>query len=191
MRGSGNGAHAPLLRVKTMRPAFLTPTIATLIACGSPMLLAQEFSAAAAVDPAPAPTLTYQGRLLEGVTAVNGARTFDFSLLDSTGTSLWNSGSMTLTVTEGLYSVVLGSSGMPALPTALLGKAGLRLRVVLGGPTLTPDAAIVPAFQASAAWEVTGAFSGDVTGTQNQILVMKLQGTPLDLTTTAPAINAP
>ena len=58
MRGSGNGAHAPLLRVKTMRPAFLTPTIATLIACGSPMLLAQEFSAAAAVDPAPAPTLT-------------------------------------------------------------------------------------------------------------------------------------
>ena len=186
MRGSGNGAHAPLLRVKTMRPAFLTPTIATLIACGSPMLLAQEFSAAAAVDPAPAPTLTYQGRLLEGVTAVNGARTFDFSLLDSTGTSLWNSGSMTLTVTEGLYSVVLGSSGMPALPTALLGKAGLRLRVVLGGQTLTPDAAIVPAFQASAAWEVTGAFSGDVTGTQNQILVMKLQGTPLDLTTHAP-----
>jgi len=186
MRGSENGAHAPLLRVNTMRPSFLTPTIATLIACGSPMLPAQELPVAAAVDPAPAPTLTYQGRLLEGATAVNGARTFAFSLLDSAGAELWSSGTLTLTVTEGLYSVVLGGTGMPALPTALLGKAGLKLHVLLGGQALTPDAAIVPAFQASAAWEVTGAFSGDVSGTQNQILVMKLQGTPLDLTTNAP-----
>ena len=169
-----------------MRPSFLTPTIATLIACGSPMLPAQELPVAAAVDPAPAPTLTYQGRLLEGATAVNGARTFAFSLLDSAGAELWSSGTLTLTVTEGLYSVVLGGTGMPALPTALLGKAGLKLHVLLGGQALTPDAAIVPAFQASAAWEVTGAFSGDVSGTQNQILVMKLQGTPLDLTTNAP-----
>ena len=186
MRGSENGSHALLLRVYTMRPSFLTPTIATLIACGGSVLPAQERPAVSAVDPAPAPTLTYQGRLMEGVTAVNGARTFAFSLLDSTGAELWSSGSLTLTVTEGLYSVVLGGTGMPALPTALLGKAGLKLHVVLGGQVLTPDAAIVPAFQASAAWEVTGAFSGDLSGTQNQILVMKLQGTPLDLTTNAP-----
>ena len=186
MRGSENGSHAPLLWVNAMRPAFLTPTIATLIAWGSPPLTAQERSVAAAVDAAPAPTLAYQGRLVEGTTAVNGARTFDFSLLDSTGAELWNSGPLTLTVTDGLYSVVLGSTGMPALPVAIMGKSGLKLRVVLAGQTLTPDAAIVPAFQASAAWEVTGAFSGDVSGTQNQILVMKLQGTALDLTTNAP-----
>ena len=169
-----------------MRHSFLTPTIAALIACSSPMLLAQELSVTAAVDAAPAPTIAYQGRLLEGTTPANGARQFVFSILDSAGVEQWSSGPLSVTVTEGLYSVVLGGPGMPGLPVALLGKAGLKLHVVLAGQALSPDATIVPAFQARSAWEVTGAFSGDLAGTQNQILIMKLQGTPLDLTTTAP-----
>ena len=186
MRGSENGSHAPLLRVNTMRLAFLTPTIATLIAWGSPMLPAQEAPTVAAADPAPAPTMTYQGRLVEGTTVVNGARQFVFSILDSTGAELWNSGTLTITVTEGLYAVGLGGAGMPPMPTAMLGKAGLKLHVVLAGQPMTPDVSIIPAFQANAAWIVTGPFSGDVTGTQNELLVLKLQGTPLDLTTSAP-----
>ena len=171
-----------------MRHSFLTPTIAALVACTAlPPLRAQELPVAAAVDAAPAPTIAYQGRLLEGTTPANGARPFVFGILDSAGVEQWSSGPLTLTVTDGLYSVVLGATGMPALPLALLGKAGLKLHVTLAGQALTPDATIVPAFQARSAWEVTGSFSGDLAGTQNQILVMKLQGTPLDLTTTAPA----
>jgi hypothetical protein len=148
-------------------------------------LIAQEPLLAAA-DAAPAPIIAYQGRLLEGTTPANGARQFVFSILDSAGAEQWNSGQLTLTVTDGLYSVVLGATPMPGLPGAMLGKAGLKLHIVLSGQALTPDATIVPAFQARSAWEVTGSFSGDLAGTQNQILIMKLQGTPLDLTTNAP-----
>ena len=170
-----------------MRHPFLTPSVAALIACSGPSLSAQELAAPAVVDAAPAPTIAYQGRLLEGATAVNGARAFAFSILDSAGAEQWSSGPLTLTVTEGLYSVVLGSAGMPTLPVAMLGKAGLKLHVLLAGQALTPDATIVPAFQARSAWEVTGSFGGDLSGTQNQILIMKLQGTLIDLTTNAPA----
>jgi len=154
-----------------MRRAFLTPTIATLIACvGVPVLQAQVAEAAA--DVAPLPTLAYQGRLLEGTTAVSGVRSFTFSILDSTSTELWNSGAQTLTVSEGLYSVVLGATGMPTLPAATLGKAGLKLHVTVSGQALAPDVDIVPAFQAISAWALAGSFSGDLGGTQNQTLVL-------------------
>ncbi|MEI6472435.1 MAG: hypothetical protein WCO20_07300, partial [Holophagaceae bacterium] len=171
-----------------MRHSFLTPTIAALVACAPmPLLKAQDAPLAAAADVAPTPTLAYQGRLMEGAAAANGARVFAFSILDSAGVEQWASGNLTLTVNEGLYAVVLGATGMPALPVTLLGKAGLKLHVKLSGLALTPDIDIVPAFQARSAWEVTGPFAGDVTGTQNTTLVMKLQGTPLDLTTNAPS----
>ena len=171
-------------RVATLR--LLNPTLAALIACSGSVLSAQEPSVVVTADAAPAPTIAYQGRLIEGTTPANGARPFVFSILDSTGAEQWSSGPLTLTVTDGLYAVVLGSTGMPALPVALLGKAGLQLHVTLSGQALTPDATIVPTFQARSAWEVVGTFSGDLSGTQNQILIMKLQGTPLDLTTNPP-----
>ena len=168
-----------------MRRAFLTPTIAALVACvGVPVLQAQVSEAAAEV--APLPTLAYQGRLLEGATAVSGVRSFTFSVLDSSNAELWNSGVQTLTVSEGLYSVVLGATGMPTLPVGMLAKAGLKLHVTVSGQALAPDVDIVPAFQAISAWTLAGSFSGDLGGTQNQTLVMKLQGIPLDLTTTPP-----
>ena len=169
-----------------MLQMFRTLSFAAAVACGVMPLFAQEPPLAAAADAAPAPTIAYQGRLIEGTTVANGSRQFVFSILDSAGAEQWNSGQLTLTVTDGLYSVVLGGTGMPALPSAMLGKAGLKLHVLLAGQALTPDATIVPAFQARSAWEVTGSFSGDLSGTQNQILIMKLQGTPLDLTTNAP-----
>ncbi len=169
-----------------MRPSLLTPTITALIACTAFVLQAQVAPIAVAADLAPLPAIAYQGRLMEGAAAANGARSFTFSILDSAGAEHWNSGTLTLTVSEGLYSVVLGATGMPALPATLLGKAGLKLHVVLAGQAMTPDVDIIPAFQARSAWEVTGDFAGDVTGTQNQTLIMKLQGMPLDLTTTTP-----
>ena len=169
-----------------MLQMFRTLSFAAAIACGVTPLFAQELPLTAAADAAPAPTIAYQGRLIEGTTPANGARQFVFSILDSAGAEQWSSGQQTLTVTDGLYSVVLGGTGMPGLPVAMLGKAGLTLHITLSGQALVPDATIVPAFQARSAWEVTGSFSGDLSGTQNQILIMKLQGTPLDLTTNAP-----
>jgi hypothetical protein len=170
-----------------MRRSFPTTTIAALLACTAlPVVQAQTIATA---DPAPAPTLAYQGRLIEGTVAVSGVRGFTFSLLDSAGAEQWNSGTQSLTVTDGLYAVVLGATGMPALPVAILGKASLKLHVTVTGQALSPDVDIVPAFQARSAWELTGSFSGDLGGTQNQTLLMKLQGLPLDLTTTPPTMG--
>ena len=171
-----------------MRYSFLTPTLAAIIAGVSPLSLpAQESLVAAVADLAPVPTMAYQGRLVEGGVSANGARVFTFAILDASGLAQWTSGNVTLTVSDGLYSVVLGAAPMPAMPSAMLGKAGLKLHVTISGQALTPDVDIVPALQARSAWELTGPIAGDVTGTQNQTLVMKLQGTPLDLTTNAPS----
>src|ERR1700681_700389 len=74
-------------------------------------------------DPAPSPELAYEGRLTEANLLVTGARPFIFSILDSNGNELWNSGLQILTVTGGLYGVVLGAAGMPAIPASLTLKA--------------------------------------------------------------------
>ena len=167
-----------------MRHPFLSPTVAMII--GLSFISARPGFSQQAVDPTPLPQVAYQGRLIEGSLPVTGARVFTFAILDSTGLELWNSGNQTLTVDAGLYGVVLGSTGMPSIPTTVLGHSGLRLRVTIGGSALTPDVDVLPAFQARSAWELVGAFNGDLGGTQNETLVMKLQGIPLDLTTTPP-----
>ena len=167
-----------------MRHPFLSPTVAMII--GLSVVTPRPAMAQQAVDPTPLPQVAYQGRLLEGGAPITGARVFVFSILDSARNELWNSGNQTLTVDAGLYAVVLGSTGMTPIPAAVLAKNGLLLHVTIGGTPLAPDVDILPAFQARSAWELVGAFSGDVSGTQNQTMVMKLQGLPLDLTTTPP-----
>ena len=166
-----------------MRQPFLPPTVAMML--GLSAVAARPTFALQATNPTPPPQVAYQGRLLEGTVAVTGARVFTFAILDATGLELWNSGNQTLTVDAGLYGVVLGT-GMTAIPSSVLARSGLRLRVTIGGSALTPDVDIIPAFQARSAWEIIGGFAGDLAGTQNKTLVMKLQGLPLDLTTTAP-----
>ncbi len=163
------------LKVPPLRHALRTPLLAILLA-----------APALAADPAPPPTLAYQGRLLEGAAPVTGDRSFTFTILDAAGSPVWHSGPQTLAVNVGLYSAVLGSAGMPPMPAEILGRAGLKLHVTLSGLALTPDVDIIPGFQARSAWEVTGAFAGDLTGTQGQTQVTGLQGYPLDLTTAAP-----
>ena len=90
-----------------MRHRFLTPTVATLVALGAlgtarAQVLPETAASQAVSDPTPTPLLAYQGRLLEAGVGANGARSFVFSLLDPTGTELWNSGAQTLTVANGL-----------------------------------------------------------------------------------------
>ena len=133
-----------------MKRTLLTRSILALIAFSGSGLHAQAPLAAAA-DAAPLPTIAYQGRLIEGVTPANGVRSFAFSILDGAGVEQWHSGTVTLTVNEGLYSVALGTTGMTAFPSTLLAKAGLKLRVTVSGTLLSPDVSITPAFQASSA----------------------------------------
>ena len=146
------------------------------------ILCLAERSVAQTADPAPSPVLAYQGRLLEFNNPVTATRNFVFSIVDSTGKQLWSSGSQALTVTGGLYAVVLGSSGMPPLPDSLLLRANLWLRVTVEGVQLSPDVPVIPALQANSAWNVRGPFFGDISGTQQNISVDKLKGVAIDLT---------
>lgn len=131
-------------------------------------------------DPAPNPVLAYEGRLIESGTPVTGVRAFTFSILDSNGNELWNSGPQSLMVTEGIYGVILGATGMPVLPSSLVLKANLQLQVIADGVQLSPNIPLIPALQASVAWNVIGPFLGDVSGTQQTTSVDKLKGTPID-----------
>ena len=133
-------------------------------------------------DPTPSPVLAYEGRLTESNTLVTGTRPFVFSILDSNGNELWNSGAQNINVVEGLYGVVLGATGMPAIPTSLTLKANLHLHVLADGVALSPDISLIPALQASTSWSVIGPFFGDISGTQQGISVDKLKGIPIDLT---------
>jgi hypothetical protein len=149
-----------------------------------PALVAQ----APPVPPAPPlPVLAYQGRLTEAGLPVTGTRIFVFSILDGAGVELWTSGNQTVSVNSGLYAVLLGAPPMPAMATALLAQPNLKLHVVVAGSALSPDADLVPALQARSAFEVSGAFAGDIGGTQNATTLLQLQGIPLDLTTLPPA----
>ncbi len=168
-----------------MRHFILSPTMAMII--GFSALGLHPAYAQQAVETTPIPQVAYQGRLIEGIVPVTGARVFTFSILDPAGLELWSSGNQTLNVDAGFYGVVLGSAAMPSITAVTFNRANLRLRITVSGVTMTPDVDIIPAFQARAAWELIGAFHGDLGGTQNETLVMNLQGFPLDLTTSTPS----
>lgn len=127
-----------------MRLRSLLPTTGLILG-----LALSTLTAAEGIAP-PAPSLTYQGRLVETGVPVTGTRSFVFSLLDSTSTVLWTSPSTSVTVTDGLYATLI--TGFPASVTA---NSGLQLRVTVAGKVLTPDVALVPSLQAISAFSVT------------------------------------
>ncbi|MGA2844210.1 MAG: hypothetical protein ABSF68_02195, partial [Candidatus Acidiferrales bacterium] len=157
-----------------MRTRFRVLALVLILGLAGGKLSAQ------AADPAPSPVLAYEGRLVESNTLVTGVRPFVFSILDSSGNELWTSGPQTLTVTSGLYGIVLGAAGMPAIPASLTLRANLHLHVIADGLPLSPDVPLIPALQSSTAWNVIGPFLGDISGTQQTISVDKLKGTPID-----------
>lgn len=121
--------------------------------------------------------LNYQGRVAVGDPAVNfdGSGAFKFALVNGEGpTLLWkNDGSagntepaaaVTLTVTKGLYSVLLGDTAPPlsmtAIPSNAWANADVRLRVWFNDGTngfqlLTPDQRIAAVGYAMMADNVT------------------------------------
>ena len=110
--------------------------------------------------------LNYQGRVAVGAVNFNGAGQFKFALVNTNGsTTYWsndgtsNAGSqptasVTLTVTNGLYSVLLGDTtlpGMTAIPASVWTQPDVRLRVWFsdgipadGSQLLAPDQRLAP-----------------------------------------------
>ncbi len=129
----------------------------TLLALGALVL---SFTAWAQVPQ----LLGYQGRVAVGAVNFDGMGQFKFALVNAAGTTtFWsNDGASTagsapaaavaLTVTKGLYSVLLGDialANMTAIPASVWSNADVRLRVWFNDGThgfqlLTPDQRLAP-----------------------------------------------
>ena len=103
--------------------------------------------------------INYQGRVAVGSTNFDGNGLFKFALVDAAGTTTYWSNDLsstagseptaavTLTVTKGLYSVLLGDATLPNMtlvPATVFTNADVRLRVWFnngtnGSQLLTPD----------------------------------------------------
>ena len=109
--------------------------------------------------------VNYQGRVAVGTVNFNGSGAFKFALVNAAGTTTYwsNDGTsvagsqptaaVTLTVTKGLYSVLLGDTSlgaaMTAIPASVWTNPDVRLRVWFndgtnGSQLLTPDQRLAP-----------------------------------------------
>ena len=112
--------------------------------------------------PAQVPQIVnYQGRVAVGAVNFNGSGAFKFALVNAAGTTTFWSNDRTsvagsqptaavaLTVTKGLYSVLLGDTRMSGIPATVWTNADVRLRVWFndganGSRLLSPDQRLAP-----------------------------------------------
>ncbi len=107
--------------------------------------------------------INYQGRVVVGTTNFNGTGSFKFALVNAVGTTTyWSNNNssvngseptaaVSLSVSKGLYSVLLGDTSltnMTAIPAAVFNNSDVRLRVwfndgTTGSQLLAPDQRIV------------------------------------------------
>ena len=151
--------------------------------------------------------LNYQGRLVIDGTNFNGNAQFKFMLTDGTrANAFWSNegtpsstnpplSAVSLDVTRGLYSILLGDTELPnmaVIPATVFTNGDVRLRVWVdagnGFQALTPDVRIAPvgyAFRAQSAvtadtanqvLNFTGSLQGDVTGTQKSTIINQIGG---------------
>ena len=153
--------------------------------------------------------INYQGRLVISGTNYDGAAQFKFALVDAAGaTTFWsNDGSSSggappatavpLTVTKGLYAVLLGDTNLAQMTVpitaAVFSGSDVRLRVWFSDGVspflqLTPDQRISAvgyalvaqsaqsAATAGSATNFSGALAGDVTGAQSATVVGAVGG---------------
>ena len=80
--------------------------------------------------------INYQGRIVDNGTNFDGTGQFQFALINTDGSATyWSNGvsTVSLTVTKGLYSVLLGDTNVPdmasAVPTTVFTNSDVRLRV--------------------------------------------------------------
>jgi hypothetical protein len=132
------------------------------------------------------PLLNFQGRIVIGGVSYNGAGQFQFALVDGTGANTyWSndgtsagggepSSAISLTLTNGLYAVVLGDTNVSGMPQLIdpdtFTNGDVRLRVWFNDGThgfeqLSPDQRIVAAGYALVA-QTANNFSGTISSAQ-------------------------
>ncbi|MBI5154533.1 hypothetical protein HZA57_04790 [Candidatus Poribacteria bacterium] len=82
----------------------------------------------------------YSGQLAESGELVDGTRSMQFQIVGTGAPSaLYDSGTTSVVVSQGAFSVVLGGAGLPSLDSSVFSTVGLKLRVSVEGTPLTPD----------------------------------------------------
>lgn len=146
------------------------------------ILLLSGFAQSAAVPN----SVSYQGRLTtaSNTPVADGPYLVKFVIYNAAagGTALWDAGFQTVTTVDGLFTVQLGASPMPILPTNLFSDTLRFLGITVGtDPELTPRSRLITvpyAFQSrradsadaadKVAWtNVTGIPAGFADGTDN------------------------
>lgn len=84
-------------------------------------------------------TVNYQGRLTDiaGAPMADGTYNFTFRIYatDAGGVALWNSGTQSVNVKDGLFTVELGASPMPAFGSTLFADSSRWLGITVGTDT--------------------------------------------------------
>jgi hypothetical protein len=85
-------------------------------------------------------TISYQGRLTDNGVPVNGLKSVRFKIYDRSSNPIWNSGSVSVTFTDGLFTVELGQSPQPSLPVDIWpSDTAMSLGVTIApNPELSP-----------------------------------------------------
>ncbi len=156
-----------------------------------PLVVVFVVMASALMAQVPPSTINFQGRLTDNSpsqTPVNGTVPMKFAIWDSGsgGTQLWQepaSGATNVTVTNGIFSVVLGSS-VPISASVFSGATSTRYLEITINPATTPEVLAPRQIITSTAYSdraanFSGALAGDVTGTQGATSVVNIRGVPI------------
>ncbi len=107
----------------------------------------------------------YQGKLTHTGSPVTGNQEVGFKIFDAEigGNCLW-AGTYTVSCSNGLFWVILGSGMYPINPSVLIDKDALCLELVVGGTLLAPRqsvASVIFSFMAQQAGTATYALNAD------------------------------
>lgn len=182
-------------RSRLIRPAAATLTILAVVL----LTLAVTASASAPLrtlfaPAAPPPTLiSYQGFVKVSGNPYNGTGDFQFAIVDAAtgnGTIFWSTGPETLTVSNGLFDFMLGST--TPLPSAVFDGDPRYLRVWFNGTALEPNqriGSVAYALRAQRAELAADAeqLGGESAATYQSRLAVLESGTPWGNLTGVPA----
>jgi hypothetical protein len=118
--------------------------------------------------------VTYQGRLTDAGVPPSGTFSFEFRIFDAPagGALLWSETLPSVTVTQGLFTVVLGQ--VVPLDSTIFNGSPRWLEIVVQGTTLSPRQELSSspgAVYATLAGDFRGSLGGEVTGTQTATVV--------------------
>src|SRR5678815_261772 len=118
--------------------------------------------------------VTYQGRLTDAGVPPSGTFSFEFRIFDAPagGGLLWSETLPSVTVTQGLFTVVLGQ--VVPLDSTIFNGSPRWIEIVVQGTTLSPRQELSSspgAVYATLAGDFRGTLGGEVTGTQTATVV--------------------